>query len=193
MHPWLIPDWRGRKRIVHPVDDVGLVLIQLRREYGHDNRWYRCARIGREVIGQWVAAQTVITSSPGTTQTITSDATWVQAGSLIEVIGGGASGAHGASTSTSGGGGGGGAYSKIIDVPITTPGTTQYFARVGAGGGATDGAAGGDSWWTLTSPGTSFPASGTAVGAKGGAALASSTSATGGTGGASGSAYTSPA
>jgi Concanavalin A-like lectin/glucanases superfamily len=195
---WLPPQWRGRQRIAHPVNwtrlpeyDVGIALVQTRADHGHENRWYLYVRRFNEadVRAFPVLASTIITSSPGTTQTITSDATWDNFSNTVEVIGAGARGARGASTSTSGGGGGGGAYTKITNASITTPGTTQYFARVG-GTTATDGSAGGDSWWTLSSPGTSYPSLGqTAVGAKGGAALASATSATGGAGGPQNSSY----
>jgi hypothetical protein len=188
---WLPPQWRGRERIAHPVKwarlpefDVGIAQVQTKADHGHENRWYLYFRKFNEgdVKAFPVLASTVITSSPGSTQTITSDATWNIATNTIEVIGAGARGAIGASTSTSGGGGGAGAYTKITNTSITTPGTTQYFARVG-GTTATNGSAGGDTWWTLTSPGTSYPASGTAVGARGGAALASSSTPTGGAGG----------
>jgi hypothetical protein len=194
---WLPPEWNGQRRIAHPVNwtrlpefDVGIAHVQYRVDHGHENRWYLYVRKFNEtdVKAFPVLASTVITSSPGSTQTITSDATWNNASNSIECIGAGARGAIGATTSTSGGGGGGGAYTKIVNASITTPGTTQYFARVG-GVTATNGSAGGDSWWTLTSPGTSFPSSGTAVGAKGAAALASATSATGGLGGASSGSY----
>ena len=198
---WLKPHWRGRRRIDHPVRwarlpecDVGVAFVQSRAPHGHENRWLLYVRRWNDADVQAipVLAQTVITSSAGSTQTITSDATWNNSNNSIEVIGAGARGAIGASTSTSGGGAGGGAYSKIVNASITTPGTTQYFARVG-GVTATNGSAGGDSWWTLTSPGTAFPTTGTAVGAKGGAALASATSNAGGLGGALASAYASPA
>ena len=194
---WLIPQWRGRERIAHPVRwarlpelDVGVALVQTKAVHGHENRWYLYSRKFNEADVQAlpVLAQTIITSSPGTTQTITSDATWNNSANSVECIGAGARGAHGSGTSASGGGGGGGAYTRMDNQSITTPGTTQFFARVG-GTTATDGTAGGDSWWTLTSPGTSFPVTGTAVGAKGAAALAGATSATGGAGGASSSSY----
>ena len=198
---WLKPHWRGRRRIDHPVRwarlpefDVGVAFVQSRAPHGHENRWLLYVRRWNDADVQAipVLAQTVITSSAGSTQTITSDATWNNSDNSIEVIGAGARGAIGSSNTTSGGGGGGGAYSKIVNASITTPGTTQFFARVG-GVTATNGSAGGDSWWTLTSPGTAFPTTGTAVGAKGGAALASASSPTGGAGGALASAYASPA
>ncbi len=195
---WLPPEWNGQRRIAHPVNwarlpeyDVGVAFVQARVDHGHENRWYLYIRKFNEadVKAFPVLASTVITSSPGSTQTITSDGTWNNASNSIEVIGAGARGAIGASTATSGGGGGGGAYTRMLNVSITTPGTTQYFAQVG-GTTATNGSAGGDSWWTLTSPGTSYPSLGqTAVGAKGGAALASATSATGSAGGATSSSY----
>jgi hypothetical protein len=185
---WLPPQWNGRQRIAHPVKwarlpeyDVGIAFVQTKADHGHENRWYLYRRRYNEADIQAipVLASTVITSSPGTTQTITSDGSWDNTANSIEVIGAGARGAHGASTSTSGAGGGGGAYTKITNASITTPGTTPYYARVG-GTTATDGTAGGDTWWTLTSPGTSYPVSGTAVAAKGANALASATSTTGG-------------
>lgn len=195
---WLPPEWNGQRRIAHPVNwtrlpefDVGVAFVQARVDHGHENRWYLYVRKFNEadVKAFPVLASTVITSSPGSTQTITSDGTWNNASNSIEVIGAGARGAHGASTATSGGGGGGGAYTRMLNISITTPGTTQYFAQVG-GTTATDGTAGGDSWWTLSSPGTSFPTLGqTAVGAKGGLALASATSATGSGGGSASSSY----
>ena len=181
---WLKPHWRGRRRIDHPVRwarlpefDVGVAFVQSRAPHGHENRWLLYVRRWNDADVQAipVLAQTVITSSAGSTQTITSDATWNNSDNSIEVIGAGARGAIGSSNTTSGGGGGGGAYSKIVNASITTPGTTQFFARVG-GVTATNGSAGGDLWWTLTSPGTAFPTTGTAVGAKGGAALASASS-----------------
>lgn len=190
---------------MHPVNwarfpeyDIGVALVQTRADHGHENRWYLYARRFNEadVASQMVLAQTVITSNVGTTQTITSDATWTNnVNNSVECIGGGAHGARGASTSTSGAGGGGGAYSKIVNVTITTPGTTQYYVQVGKGGtwNTTAPDPAGDSWWTLTSPGTSFPSSGTAVGAKAGATLAALTTTTGGAGGGAGSAYASPA
>jgi hypothetical protein len=198
---WLPPEWNGQRRIAHPVNwtrlpefDVGVAHVQYRVDHGHENRWYLYVRKFNEadVKAFPVLASTVITSSPGTTQTITSDATWNNAANTVEVIGAGARGAHGSGTSTSGGGGGGGAFTRITNASITTPGTDPYYARVG-GVTATDGTAGGDSWWTLTSPGTSFPNSGTAAGAKGAAALASATSATGGVGGDKLAAYANPA
>ena len=181
---WLKPHWRGRRRIDHPVRwarlpecDVGVAFVQSRAPHGHENRWLLYVRRWNDADVQAipVLAQTVITSSAGSTQTITSDATWNNSDNSIEVIGAGARGAIGSSNTTSGGGGGGGAYTKIVNASITTPGTTQFFARVG-GVTATNGSAGGNSWWTLTSPGTAFPTTGTAVGAKGGAALASASS-----------------
>ena len=165
---WLTPQWRGRQRIAHPVNwarlpefDVGIAFVQA-ADHGHENRWYLYVRKFNEADVQAVPvlAPTVITSSPGTTQTITSDATWNNSSNSVECIGAGARGAHGSGTATSGGGGGGGAYTRMDNQSITTPGTTQFFARVG-GTTATDGTAGGDSWWTLTSPGTSFPVTGT--------------------------------
>lgn len=195
---WLTPQWNGRRRIAHPVNwarlpefDVGVAFVQTKVAHGHENRWYLYCRKFNEADVQAVPvlASTVITASPGTTQTITSDATWDNSSAnSVEVIGAGARGAHGASTSTSGGGGGGGAYTQQTNVTIPTPGTTPMYVRVG-GTTATDGTAGGDSWWTLTSPGTSYPGSGTAVGARGGAALVSATTATGGVGGGSSTAY----
>lgn len=198
---WLTPQWRGRRRIDHPVAwahlpefDIGVACVQKRVDHGHENRWYLYFRRFNEadIQGVPVLAQTVHTTPIGSTQTTTSPADWNNSNNSIEVIGTGARGAIGASTSTSGGGAGGGAYSKIVNATITTPGTTTYYWRIGATT-ATNGSVGGDSWWTLTSPGTSFPTTGTAVGAKGGAALASASSATGGAGGALASAYASPA
>ena len=195
---WLTPQWNGRRRIDHPVNwarfpefDVGVAFVQTKADHGHENRWYLYVRKFNEADVQTVPvlASTVITSSPGTTQTIISDATWNLLSNSIEVIGAGARGAHGASTSTSGGGGGGGAYTRILNTTITTPGTTPMYVRVG-GTTATDGSAGGDSWWTLSSPGTTYPTLGaTACAAKGGTALASATTATGSTGGQSSGSY----
>jgi hypothetical protein len=198
---WLPPQWHGRQRIAHPVNwarlpefDIGVAFVQTKADHGHENRWYLYVRRfnDNDVKAIPVLASTVITSSPGTTQTITSDPTWGNPCS-VEVIGAGARGAHGSSTSTSGGGGGGGAYTKIdssnLTITIPTPGTTPMYCRVG-GVTATDGTAGGDTWWTLTSPGTTYPGLGaTAVAAKGGTALASATANAGGAGGPQSNSY----
>ena len=198
---WFPPTWRGRRRIAHPVAwarvpefDLGIAFVQTRAKHGHENKWYLYIRRFNEadIWAVPVMAQTVHTTPIGSTQTATSPADWNNASNSVEVIGTGARGAIGASTSSSGGGAGGGAYSKIVNATITTPGTTPYYWRIGATT-ATNGSVGGDSWWTLTSPGTSFPAAGTAVGAKGGAALVSTTTTTGGIGGALAAAYASPA
>src|SRR5262245_37275388 len=102
---WEKVDWRGRRRFWEPVHwtrlldhDVAVGLYRRKTKYGHENRWYLLTRRWDEqdIAQQLVLAQTVITSSPGTTQTITSDATWNNASNTVEVIGGGASGAHGA-------------------------------------------------------------------------------------------------
>src|ERR1043165_2336103 len=196
---WLPPDWRGRRRIAHPVQwarlpefDVGVLFIQEKRECGHQNWWHFAVRIGDEIKHWPVMGQTVVTSSPGTTQTVTSDATFNPNCNTVEAIGAGSVAAIGASTSTSGGGGGGGAYSRIFNMSCATPGTTQFFVRPGAVPAAAGTA--GDSWLTQTAPGTSFPGSAQiGVGGRGAAAIASNTTSTGSGGGAKASAYTSPA
>ncbi len=202
------PDWRGRQSYWEtprwariPEGDIAVGLFRWQREPdsngslgNFENRWFLLfRRIGEDhVTAIFTLGQTIITSSSGSTQTITSDITWSNWSSTVEAIGAGARGAHGASSSTSGGGAGGGAYTKILNMQFTTPGTTQAFVRVG-GVTATDGTAGGDSWLTQTAPGTTFPAAAQiGLGAKGGAALVSATTATGGAGGAKASAYTSP-
>jgi hypothetical protein len=207
-HKWAPPDWRGRREFVEPINwqrlpefDVGVALLRQQKDYGWDNRYFLYFRKFNEndVKSFPVLAQTVITANAGLTQTITSDATWKNTANTIEVIGGGGAGARGATTSTSGGGGGGGGYAKIVNVTIATPGTTTFRVRVGLGGVYNTAAAfGGDSWLDFGggSPDV-FPASGIAVGARGGNAafasgspdVASVTGAFGGPGGSSGRAY----
>jgi hypothetical protein len=198
---WFPPDWKGRKRISHPVNwarlpgfDVGVAFIQDKKNYGHENRWCLYFRKFNEqdVKTFPVLAQTVITSSPGSTQTLTSPIDWNNNNNTVEAIGAGSVAAIGASTSTSGGGGGGGAYQKIVNMTFATPGTTQYFARVGAVPAAAGTA--GDSWLTQTSPGTTFPVSAqVGLGARGATPIASTTTATGSAGGAAASGYANPA
>lgn len=197
---WVTPKWCGRESINHPVNwgilpefEVGIGFLQEKKPHGHDNTWFLIFRnrVTGETITRPVLAQTVVTSSPGSTQTLTSSATWNNTNNTVCAIGGGADGGIGASTSTSGGGGGGGAFTLIYNMTFATPGTTQYFVRVGAHG--IPAGTVGDSWLTQTTPGTTYPvASEVGLGAKGGAPLAAASTATGSAGGASGSAYTNP-
>jgi len=142
-----------------------------------------------------VMGQTITSASPGTTTTVTSPATWDNGCNSVEVVAGGSRGAIGAGTTTSGGGGGG-AYTKIRNMPIAVPGTTQYFARPGAGSTVTNGAPGGDSWLTQSTvtSGTAFPVSSeSGCGARASTGSAAATSAVGAIGGASSLAYASTA
>jgi len=157
-----------------------------------NNYWFLLFREGGRVSYTPVLNQTVITSSPGTTQTITSDSTWSNTVNIVEAIGAGTDAAKGAGNGSSGAGGGGGAYTSIKNMQFATPGTTQAFVRVGADS-APAGTVG-DSWLTQTSPGTTYPVSAqVGLGAKGATPLASTTTTTSGAGGASASAYTNPA
>jgi hypothetical protein len=192
----LCPQWNGQRQLRHsighlPVDgrDIPLIVTLRQTDFGHAIRWHLLYPTYDEnqVIPVLVFSQDVLTTTPGTNFTYTSNATWDNTSNQVECIGAGARGAIGASTATSGGGGGGGAYTQVIGFQFATPGTTTATCNVGNFSG-TAGAAGGDTWVNDTA----YPASGTnKVGAKGGAALASGTSSTGSAGGASGSAYTS--
>jgi Glycine-rich domain len=179
-YPLMPPNWQGRKRFLEPINwrrlpefDVGVALLRQKRYYGWDNRWFLYFRRfnDQDVQSFPVFSQTIITASPGLTQVITSDPTWVNSANFIDVIGGGGAGAHGSGTAASGGGGGGGGFARIVNVTFPSPGTTTYRARVGAGGTEASAALmpGGDSWFDLGggSPDI-FPTSGTAVGARGG-------------------------
>src|SRR5262245_58096673 len=79
------PDWRGRKQFVEPINwqrlpefDVGVALLRRKQDYGWDNRWFLYFRRfnDTDVVSFPVLNQTVITASPGLTQTLTSDASW---------------------------------------------------------------------------------------------------------------------
>jgi|SRR5215475_6915482 hypothetical protein len=95
---WLPPDWRGRRRFVEPINwahlpefDVGIALLREKKDYGHKNTWSIYIRPFNDADVKVfpVMAQSVITSSPGATQTITSDSTWNQTSNQIEAIAGG--------------------------------------------------------------------------------------------------------
>jgi hypothetical protein len=172
-----------------PEGEVAVGLLRWRRRDGNsENRWYFLfRRFGEEQIYyQPVFSQTIITATPGSNQTITSDATWSNSSNSVELIGGGGSGSSAAQGNR--GAGGGGAYTKIVNFIFATPGTTTATLQVGAGGaavtGATAGNPGGDSWFNSTA----YPTSGAGAGAKGGAAGSAATAA----GGAAASAYTNP-
>src|SRR6516164_11260536 len=158
--------------------DVGVGLTQKKEPYGHYNEWWLYTFDKR--TGQFQAApvrgQDFITTTG--TGSYTSKPSWNNSANLIEVIGGGAAGAHGASTSTGGGGGAGGNYNSISNFTFALPGTTSSLYGVGAGGlhGGTFPQNGGDTWFNSLA----YPTSGTAVGAKGGLSPATNTTATGG-------------
>lgn len=193
---WYFP--RGRHRIDHPISwsrlpefDIGIAFLQEKRYWGHQNWWAIAVRIGDEIKYWPVMGQSVFTSTPGSTTTVTSDATWSNWNNTVECIGAGSVAAIGASSTTSGGGGGGGAYTKIFNMQIANPGTTQFFVRPGAVPAAAGTA--GDAWLTQTAPGTTFPAAAqVGLGARGATPIASTTTATGSNGGAGASFYANP-
>lgn len=103
-----------------------------------------------------------LTSSGLNSWTVPSD--WNPVSNRIECIGAGGSGAAIGNNAV---GGGGGAYATITNISLTAGSAINYF--IGAGGPSkstnTDGTAGEDTFFNSSS----FPTSGTAVGAKGGA------------------------
>src|SRR5260370_19480654 len=124
---------------------------------------------------------TIVFILVGASSPFTSPSDWNNANNSVETIAGGGASARGASTSTGGGGGGAGAYNKITNFTFATPGATTAAFGVGAHGvnNGTTVTNGGDTWFNSAA----FPTTGTAVGARGGAAPASITAAAGGAGG----------
>src|SRR5262245_9758442 len=183
--PWLpwwgrAPDWRGRRRYIEPHDwapyepgrDVAVLIVRTKKPWGCNTDFYLAFRHDGQVHDRLVMATTLVDTSAGSNQHVNlrSDVN-LDTTNTVEAVGGGARGAHGASTSTSGAGGPGGGYGKIV----AYAGTNSPACQVGIAG-ASDGAAGGDTWVNDTA----FPTTGTnKLGVKGGPALASATSATG--------------
>src|SRR5262245_58566846 len=180
--PWWgsLPNWRGRRRYIEPHDwapfepgrDVAVLIVRTRKPWGCNTDFYLAFRHDGEVHGRLVMATTLVDTSAGSNQTVNLRSDFnLDTTNTVEAVGGGARGAHGASTSTSGAGGPGGGYGKIV----AYAGTNSPTCQVGIAG-ASDGAAGGDTWVNDTA----FPTTGTnKLGVKGGPALASATSATG--------------
>lgn len=175
--------------------EIELFVTRCEVSFGHEIRWWRPIFYDGKIIPlpMPMFRQDVLTTTPGTTFSYLSKSDWDNSSNSVECYGGGAKGAIGAGTTSSGGGGGGGAYTKVFTnganagFQFATPGTTAATCEVGAAG-ASNGAAGGDTWVNDTA----YPTTGTnKVGAKGGAALVSGTTTTGGAGGAKASAYTS--
>jgi hypothetical protein len=183
---WRKPQWNGKRRIDHPVNwthlpeyDFGIAWTQVKEDWGHSNTWfiYNRDRTTNKIVAAPVFAQDVITATG--TGTYTSKVSWNNSNNKVEVVAGGGCGAIGASTTTGGGGGAGGGYNSISNFSFATPGTTTALYGVGVGGHWTSSSVtnGGDTWFNSAA----FPASGTAVGAKGGPSPATFNTATGGT------------
>jgi hypothetical protein len=132
-------------------------------EHGWERSWWvRYKKLGDDqVYFQPVLVQDILTASPGSNQTYTSNAGWNNNINSVEGIGGGATGGgNGSSGGTSSrSGGGGGAYSRINNFSFTTPGTTTATYQIGIGGAAVDGTvttgnfngnAGGQTWFNGT-------------------------------------------
>ncbi len=115
---------------------------------------------------------------------------WSTTNTVEAIGGGGAGGTNGGAGAGNGGGGAGGGYSKSVNLTGLSAGA-YVTVHVGAGGTVNPATAGGDTWFNSTA----FPASGQAVGAKGGGAgtdnytYVSGPAGGNGTGGASGSGY----
>ena len=196
-HPWQPakdrrPYWEDGLRWGRVADGelaVGL-LRWLRADDNTENRWFLLfRRLGEDQVHFVpVLSQTIITSSPGSNQTITSDATWNNNSNSVEVLAGGGGGTSGAVANRWAGGAG--AYTKIVNFQFATPGTTQATLQVGVGGaavaaGVTTGNPGGDSWFNNTV----YPTTGTGAGAKAGLG---GTSTAAGAGGLASGAYDNP-
>lgn len=189
-HPWLA-DFQGRAmfREMSPWDRalgfrMAMSVVRIAHPFGFHSRWFlHIRRFGEDADYQVPVLNANALTTGTVSTTLTSDATWNNVSNVVECIGGGAPGAHGASSSTGGGGGGGGAYNRITGFSFATPGTTQFHYTVGAAGLAAGSFPinGGDSWFGPTTQNT-FPTSGTGVGAHGGRSPATNTTATGGVG-----------
>lgn len=137
-----------------------------------------CPEIDEEATYIYASTAT-ISSSPGSNQTYTSDATWNNSVNTVQVIAGGGGGGAvntGTGANRSATGGGGAASNEITNFAFASPGTTTATAHAaatgaGAGVGSTAaGSAGGDGWFNGTT------LAGASVGSKGGGAGATGTS-----------------
>jgi hypothetical protein len=184
--PWSAA-WTRANLLKHIALDEHLLFVERQHWYGFERRWFVRLRFGPREIFVPALTQAFLTTTPGSNQTYTSDATWNNANNTIEVIGAGASGGRFGAGTGHATGGGGGAYCKISNFTFTTPGTTTATYQIGSGGlavtgtGGASGNNGGKTWFNAAA----FPVSGTAVGADAGLAGASGTaSVNGGAGGA---------
>lgn len=140
------------------------------------------------------ASTRITTSSAGSNQTLTSDATWNNSNNTVDCYGAGASGGSKTGSNATSTGGGGGLFSRISNFSYATPGTTTAVVRVGAGGtgvvSGSNGNAGGNTWYNASAdPGVGTDNSKcSAQGGQGGNQAASGALA-GGLGGASASSW----
>lgn len=203
---WTEPNWQGQERIVKPIDKIGdayLVLVNYKRDYGWDNKWFMWFGPPqffdeRQVWLIPVLSQSFLTTGAGSNQTWTYDNTWNNSNNTVECLGAGASGsASQLGTNPHAHGGGGGAYTRQGNITLSVNATYQCGAQgtgvaaaTAGSAGSTDGNNGGDTWFNDTA----YPTTGSnKVGAKGGTKGTSVTVynslTAGGAGGSSASAY----
>src|SRR5215469_10648280 len=134
--PWS-PAWTRKHLLGHIVCDDWVVYRDECDEHGNlTRRWFAVVSFGPEKLFFPVLSQTILTASPGSQQTITSDATWNNSNNTVESIGGGGSGATDTKATARCCGGGGGCYSKISNFSFATHGTTTAGYEIGSGGAA---------------------------------------------------------
>lgn len=152
-----------------PEFEVAIVYSREPEVWGETLRWFTLFR--RPGFGRFgdpdvqilpTLAQTNITSSAGSNQSITLDPTWNTLQNTVSVIGAGGRGAHGSGTTAGGAGANGGNFAQITNCTLAA--SSSVTVQVGAGA-TVDATAGGDTWFNDTA----FPTTGTnKVGAKGG-------------------------